>query len=101
MANYVRAYQTYEGWRNQNSKNWKGEIFTDAVELAKKIRGLRKNHVVFRIDVVMDAAKKEAALLTWDQEMIDSWIENLERTIKEENENNESCQKRIDELKAI
>lgn len=101
MANYVRPYQTYESWGNQNSKNWKGEIFTDTVELAKKIRGLRKNRVFFRIDVVTDAAKKEAALLTWDQEAIDRWIKNLEETIKDENENNERCQERIDQLKAI
>lgn len=88
----------YANYRRTYSRKWSSAIYTNAVDLAKKIDALMRDNIVYEINIVKGIDGEDVVKLLWDQEMIERRIEALESEMKE---NHEIFKEDIDRLRAI
>lgn len=79
----------YREWRENFKGNWETAIYTNAVDLARKIQRLDDMHVCHEIEVVKGIDGENVVRVSWDSEFIERYISELSTKIEKLEEANE------------
>lgn len=80
---------SYKEWRRNFRNTWKSAIYTNAIDLAKKIKKLDDMRVCYEIEIVKCIAGEDVVKVSWDSEFIESYVSELSTKIEKLEEANE------------
>lgn len=79
----------YREWRENFKDHWETAIYTNAVDLAKKIKKLDDMHVCYEIEIVKGIDGENVVKVSWDSEFIERYVSELSTKIEKLEEANE------------